>query len=161
MSSLPTPVSFRVNGQPVRSSGAGDTPLLYVLRNELQLKGTRFGCGAGACGSCTVLLDGRAVNSCDTPLWAVQDHAVTTIEGLGRPEHLHPVQQAFVDLQAAQCGYCINGIMLSVAALQAQPEPPGEADLQAALARHLCRCGTHLRILQAARRVLGIAQTPP
>jgi nicotinate dehydrogenase subunit A len=86
---------------------------------------------------------------------------VTTIEGLGRPEHLHPVQQAFVDLQAAQCGYCINGIMLSVAALQAQPEPPGEADLQAALARHLCRCGTHLRILQAARRVLGIAQTPP
>lgn len=148
---------FSVNGAPVEVAVDGDTPLLHVLRNDLQLKGTRFGCGAGACGSCTVLLDGRAVNSCDTPVWAVQDHAVTTVEGLGTPGAPHPVQQAFVELQAAQCGYCINGIMMSVAALQQQATPPTEDELQAALARHLCRCGTHWRILQAARRVLGMA----
>jgi aerobic-type carbon monoxide dehydrogenase small subunit (CoxS/CutS family) len=147
---------FSINGAPVEVAVDGDTPLLYVLRNDLQLKGTRFGCGAGACGSCTVLLDGRAVNSCDTPVWAVQDHAVTTVEGLGTPDAPHPVQQAFIELQAAQCGYCINGIMLSVAALQQQATPPTEDELQAVLARHLCRCGTHWRILQAARRVLGI-----
>lgn len=150
------PIIFRVNGSETRVALDRDTPLLHVLRNDLQLKGTRFGCGAGACGSCTVLLDGRAVTSCDTPLWAVQGQEITTVEGLGTPDLPHPVQQAFVDLQAAQCGYCINGILMSVAALRAKTEPPTEAALQAALSRHLCRCGTHLRILQAARRALGL-----
>lgn len=135
------------------------TPLLHVLRNDLGLKGTRAGCGVGACGSCTVLLDGRAVQSCDTPLWAARDRSVTTVEGLGTPERPHPVQQAFIDEQAAQCGYCINGMMLSMAALGAQEAPPTEAALQAALARHLCRCGTHMRILRAARRALGMPET--
>ncbi len=157
----PPPIPFRVNGQAASVAVDADTPLLYVLRNDLQLKGTRSGCGAGACGSCTVLLDGRAVNSCDTPMWAVQDHEVTTVEGLGTPERPHPVQQAFVDMQAAQCGYCINGIMLSVAALLGQDAAPSEAALQGALSRHLCRCGTHLRILQAARRALQLAQAAP
>lgn len=155
---------LRVNGQPATATADDDTPLLYVLRNDLQLKGTRFGCGSGHCGSCTVLLDGRAVHSCNTPLWAAQGHNITTVEGLGTPAHPHPVQQAFVDLQAAQCGYCINGIMLSVAALQQQAaaahEVATEAALQAALARHLCRCGAHRRILQAARQVLGLNVNP-
>ena len=158
-------IRLRVNGQPASSSADGQTPLLYVLRNDLQLKGTRFGCGSGNCGSCTVLLDGRAVHSCDTPLWAAQDHDITTVEGLGTPEQPHPVQQCFIDLQAAQCGYCINGIVLTVAALRQRAEAEGtaptEAALQAALARHLCRCGTHWRILQAARRALGLGTAAP
>jgi aerobic-type carbon monoxide dehydrogenase small subunit (CoxS/CutS family) len=149
-------IAFRVNGRVASATVDADTMLLYVLRNDLRLKGTRFGCGAGACGSCTVLLDGRAVNSCDTPMWAVQGHEVTTVEGLGTPERPHPVQQAFIDLQAAQCGYCINGIMMSVAGLRQQDVVPSEAALQAALSRHLCRCGTHWRILQAARRALEL-----
>lgn len=147
-----------VNGRPVRLEVDGSTPLLHVLRNDLQLKGTRFGCGAGACGSCTVLLDGRAVQSCDVPLEAARGCEVTTIEGLGSAERPHPVQRAFLDLQAAQCGYCIDGVMMSVAALQRRAEPPTEQALQEALRRHLCRCGTHWRILRAARRVLGLAE---
>ena len=152
-----SPIAFRVNGRDVSAALNGETRLLHVLRNDLQLKGTRFGCAAGACGCCTVLLDGRAVTSCNTPLWAVQGCDVTTVEGLGTPNQPHPVQQAFIDLQAAQCAYCINGILMSLAALLASAEPVSEAALQTALARHLCRCGTHLRILQAARRVLGLA----
>lgn len=148
---------FNVNGQPVEAAAGGETALLHVLRNDLQLKGTRFGCGAGACGSCTVLLDGHAVNSCDTPLWAVAGREVTTVEGLGTPEAPHRVQQAFLELQAAQCGYCINGLMMSVAALSQRSPPATEADLQAALTRHLCRCGTHWRIVKAARQALGLA----
>lgn len=149
--------AFSVNGRPVEVAAGDDTALLHVLRNDLQLKGTRFGCGAGACGSCTVLLDGQAVQSCDTPLWAVAGREVTTVEGLGTPDAPHPVQQAFVELQAAQCGYCINGLMMSVAALARRTPAATEADLQAALSRHLCRCGTHWRIVQAARRALGIS----
>lgn len=148
---------LRVNGQAATTACGGDTPLLYALRNDLQLKGTRFGCGAGACGSCTVLLDGHPVQSCDTPVWAAQGHEITTIEGLGSPAHPHAVQQAFLGLQAAQCGYCINGIMVSVASLLLRPEAPTEAALQAVLARHLCRCGSHMRILAAARQALGLA----
>jgi aerobic-type carbon monoxide dehydrogenase small subunit (CoxS/CutS family) len=149
-------ITFRVNGTQVASDVPGDTPLMHVLRNDLGIKGTRAGCGVGSCGSCMVLMDGRAVNSCDTPLWSVDGRQVTTVEGLGTPAAPHPVQRAFVELQAAQCGYCINGLMMSVAALALQPEPATEAALQAALTRHLCRCGTHLRIVQAARRALGI-----
>ena len=154
-------ITFSVNGASVSVAVDADTPLLYVLRNDLKLKGTRFGCGAGACGSCTVLLDGRAVNSCDTPMWAVQDRSITTVEGLGTPEQPHPVQQAFIDSQAAQCGYCINGIMVSIAALLEQDSAPSEEALQAALARHLCRCGTHMRIVHAARQALRLPRAQP
>ena len=150
---------FKLNGQPVNLTGDSGTPLLHVLRNHLQLKGTRSGCGTGACGSCTVMVDGRAVQSCDMPAAAVNGCEVTTVEGLGSDGHLHPVQRAFLDLQAAQCGYCINGVMMSVAALRRRPEPPSEAALQTALSRHLCRCGTHMRILRAARRALGLPES--
>src|SRR4051794_32093852 len=148
--------SFRVNGRDVSVQAGGDTPLLYALRNDLRLKATRFGCGAGACGSCTVLVGGRAVQSCDVPLWSVQGQDVTTVEGLGTAQQPGPIQQAFLALQAAQCGYCIDGIMMSVEALRSGAQPPTEQALQDALARHLCRCGTHMRILAAARGVLGL-----
>ncbi len=152
------PTHFKLNGQPVHLTSNGGTPLLHVLRNDLQLKGTRAGCGAGACGSCTVIVDGRAMQSCDMAAAAVNGCEVTTVEGLGSAENLHPVQRAFLDLQAAQCGYCVNGVMMSVAALRGRPEPPSEAALQTALSRHLCRCGTHMRILRAARRALGLPE---
>lgn len=145
-----------VNGQTSSVTVNPDTPLLYILRNDLGLKGTRFGCGTGSCGSCTVMLGGHAVQSCDTPMWAVQNRDITTIEGLGTPEHPHPVQQAFLDEQAAQCGYCINGMMISITALLKRTAVPTEAELLAALDRHLCRCGTHMRILQAARRAVSL-----
>lgn len=145
-----------VNGQASSVTVNPDTPLLYVLRNDLGLKGTRFGCGTGSCGSCTVMLDDHAVQSCDTPMWAVQNRGITTVEGLGTPEHPHPVQQAFLDEQAAQCGYCINGMMISMAALLKKTTEPSDAELVAALDRHLCRCGTHMRILQAARRAVSL-----
>ena len=151
---------FRLNGDDREVEVPPGTQLLYVLRNDLGLPGTRFGCGEGSCGSCMVLLDGHAVNSCDTPMWAVQGHDVTTVEGLGTPRQPHPVQQAFMELQAAQCGYCINGIMMSVQALRERGQPVTEAQLQEALSRHLCRCGTHWRILRAARRALGMPETP-
>jgi aerobic-type carbon monoxide dehydrogenase small subunit (CoxS/CutS family) len=149
---------FIVNGCRASVNVDADTALLYVLRNDLGLKGTRPGCAAGACGSCTVMLDGRAVQSCDTPMSAVIERAITTVEGLGTFERPHPVQQAFLDLQAAQCGYCINGMMVSVAALLAVTPEPSEAQLRTALKRHLCRCGTQLRILQAARRAAMLAR---
>src|SRR5450631_1686223 len=109
---MPETFKLRVNGREHEVRAEPNTPLLYILRNDLKLKGTRFGCGEGHCGACTVLLDGRAVQSCDTPLWSVPGHAITTIEGLGGADTLHPIQQAFIDEQAAQCGYCINGIMM-------------------------------------------------
>lgn len=145
-----------VNGQTSSVTVDPDTPLLYVLRNDLKLKGTRFGCGAGSCGSCTVMLDGHAVQSCDTPMWSVQNRPIVTVEGLGTPEHPHPVQQAFLDEQAAQCGYCINGMMVSIVALLKKTTEPSDAELLAALDRHLCRCGTHMRVLQAARRAIRL-----
>jgi nicotinate dehydrogenase subunit A len=147
---------LEVNGEQCIVSAASATPLLYVL-----LKGTRFGCGSGACGSCTVHVDGRAVQSCDTPVWSVEGRAVTTVEGLGTPRSPHPVQQAFIDEQAAQCAYCINGIMMSVAALLAHTPEPNDAELMEALNRHLCRCGTHLRILRAARRAVALMAAKP
>jgi nicotinate dehydrogenase subunit A len=155
------PYKLTVNGQVSSVSVDPNTPLLYVLRNDLGLKGTRYGCGAGACGSCTVLLDGHAVNSCDTPLWSVQDRAVTTIEALGTSLHPHPVQQAFLDEQAAQCGYCINGMIMSLTALLNIHPTPSDAQLLTTLDRHLCRCGTHMRILQAARRAIVLMQESP
>ncbi|HEV2219666.1 MAG TPA: (2Fe-2S)-binding protein [Casimicrobiaceae bacterium] len=142
---------LRVNGVEREVTAAPDTPLVYILRNDLGLKGTRFGCGEGQCGACTVILDGRAVPSCDLPLWSAEGHEITTVEGIGRGGTLHPVQQAFIDVQAAQCGYCCDGIvMAAVALLDRVPDPSDEA-IVAALERHLCRCGAHARILRAIR----------
>ena len=144
--------TLKVNGADREVSAEPNTPLVYLLRNDLALKGTRFGCGGGHCGACTVLMDGNAVQSCDTPLWSAAVRTITTIEGLGSAERPHPLQQAFLDEQAAQCGYCINGIMMSAAALLQKNRDPSDAEIAAALDRNLCRCGTHVRILRAIRR---------
>jgi nicotinate dehydrogenase subunit A len=144
--------ALRVNGRAQEVAAEPDTPLLYVLRNDLGLKGTRFGCGAGHCGACTVLVDGNAVQSCDTPLWSAAGREITTVEGLGSAEKPHRLQQAFLDEQAAQCGYCVNGIIMAAAALLKKTPRPTDAEIAAALDRNLCRCGTHVRILRAIRR---------
>jgi nicotinate dehydrogenase subunit A len=133
-----------------------DTPLLYVLRNELGLHGPRFGCGLGQCGACTVHIDGNAVRSCITPLSSITDGKVVTLEGLGTDERPHAVQQAFIDEQAVQCGYCINGMIMQSAALLAHDPKPTEQQIKAELANNLCRCGTHLRIVRAVKRAAGI-----
>ena len=145
--------NLRVNGRDCEVEAEPNTPLLYILRNDLKLKGTRFGCGEAQCGACNVLLDGNAVPSCDTPLWSVPGHEITTIEGIGDPDAggLHPVQQAFIDEQAIQCGYCIDGIIISAVALLQRERNPSDAQIAAALDRNLCRCGTHVRILRAIR----------
>jgi nicotinate dehydrogenase subunit A len=126
-----------------------DTPLLYVLRDDLGLKGTRFGCGNGDCGSCMVLVDGRAAKSCEIPAWSAVGKSILTIEGLGTLEHLHPIQQAILDFQAGQCGYCLSGIIMSaVALIQSEPVPDREK-IARLLSSNLCRCGAHGRILRA------------
>lgn len=145
-------ITLRVNGAQHTVNAHRDTPLLYILRNDLGLKGTRFGCGNGECGACYVIIDGRAVASCDTPLWSAAGKDIVTIEGLGREGSLHPLQQAFIDEQAAQCGYCASGIMMSAAALLANNPAPTEAEIRAALDKNLCRCGTHNRIVRAVQR---------
>ena len=144
---------LRINGRDHEVKAEPNTPLLYILRNDLKLKGTRFGCGEAQCGACNVLLDGNAVPSCDTPLWSVPGHEITTIEGIASPDtgDLHPVQQAFIDEQAIQCGYCIDGIIISAVALLRRESDPSDAQIAAALDRNLCRCGTHVRILRAIR----------
>jgi nicotinate dehydrogenase subunit A len=153
-------IPLQVNGQKRMVHAQDNTPLLYVLRNDLGLKGTRFGCGANQCGSCHVLLDGVSVPACDTPVWAAQGKAVMTVEGLGQLHGaggaLHPLQQAFVDEQAAQCGYCLSGILISAAALLAEYPQPTETQVKAALDKHLCRCGTHNRILRAVLRAAAV-----
>ena len=141
---------LRVNGRDCEVCAEPNTPLLYVLRNDLKLKGTRFGCGEGQCGACNVLFDGNAVQSCDTPLWSAVGHEVTTIEGISE-SGLHPVQQAFIDEQAIQCGYCIDGIIIAAVALLRREKDPSDAQIAAALERNLCRCGTHVRIFRAIR----------
>lgn len=133
------------------------TPLLYVLRNDLGLTGTRFGCGLAQCGACTVLLDGRAVRSCATPVNAVQGRKVTTIEALGSPERPDPLQAAFVAEQAAQCGYCTAGIIVAAHALLAQNPRPSEGQVRQALAGNLCRCGSHARVIRAVLKAATTA----
>jgi nicotinate dehydrogenase subunit A len=150
---MPETFKLRVNGREHEVRAQPDTPLLYILRNDLKLKGARFGCGEGQCGACNVLFDGNAVQSCDTPLWSVPGHEITTIEGIGGTDAggLHPVQQAFIDEQAIQCGYCIDGIIVSAVALLDRNPDPSDAQIAAALDRNLCRCGTHVRIFRAIR----------
>jgi len=148
----PDSVHFTVNGVAHSVQAAHDTPLLYILRNDLGLKGAKFGCGLGQCGACMVLIDGHNVMSCDTPLWATAGKAITTIEGLGTPDALSVVQQAFIDEQAVQCGYCISGMIVSATELLNKTPDPTEEQIREALARNLCRCGTHTRIIKAVQR---------
>ena len=131
------------------------TPLLYVLRDDVGLHGPRFGCGLGQCGACTVLVDGKATRSCVTPVSAVAGKKIVTLEGLGTPAKPHPLQQAFIDEQAVQCGYCINGMIMQAAALLQTNSTPSEEQIRDALAANLCRCGTHLRIVRAIKRASG------
>ena len=145
-------VRLRVNGEERSIQAASETSLLSVLRSTLGLTATHFGCGANQCGACNVLLDGQAVPSCDTPLWAAAGKEVTTVEGLGTPERPHALQQAFIAEQAMQCGYCISGILISAAALLKRNPDPSEADVRGALDRNLCRCGAHNRIVRAVLR---------
>jgi aerobic-type carbon monoxide dehydrogenase small subunit (CoxS/CutS family) len=140
--------SLTVNGGRVEIDRPDDTPLLTVLRDALGLVGSRFGCGQGLCGACTVLLDGKPVPSCDTPLWQAADAHVVTVEGLSA-DGPNPVQQSLIDHQAAQCGFCISGIVVRATALLAETPDPSADDVTQALERHLCRCGTHPRIVQA------------
>jgi nicotinate dehydrogenase subunit A len=148
-------ISLRVNGKPLVIDADADMPLLYALRNDLQLNGPKFGCGLAQCGACTVIMDGNAIRSCVTPMSAVQNKSVTTLEGLGSTKKLHKIQQAFIDEQAAQCGYCINGMIMSTKALLDKNPKPTDSQIREALAGNLCRCGTHIRILRAVKRASG------
>ncbi|HEV2357212.1 MAG TPA: (2Fe-2S)-binding protein [bacterium] len=147
-----TALRLTVNGSVHSIRSSPDTPLLYVLRDELGLQGPRFGCGLGQCGACTVHLDGAAVRSCRIAVSAAAGHPVTTLEGLGTGDRPHPVQQAFIDEQAMQCGYCINGWIMASAALLAKTPHPSEAEIRTGLRGLVCRCGAHMRILRAVRR---------
>jgi nicotinate dehydrogenase subunit A len=148
-------IRLNVNGAEREVTAPEDAALVHVLRNDLGLKGTRFGCGTGQCGACFVLLDGRAVAACDTPLWSAVGKRIVTVEGLGTPAAPHPVQRALVDGQAAQCGYCLSGIQISAAALLAENPAPSVDEVRAALDRNLCRCGAHNRIMHAVLRAAG------
>ena len=145
-------VSLRVNGRTHALNVDPETPLLYVLRNDLELNGPKFGCGLGQCGACTVILGGRAVRSCITSVGDARDAEVVTLEGLGSRERPHPLQQAFIDEQAAQCGYCMNGMIMQAKVFLDQTAKPTEAEIKAALAQNLCRCGTHVQIVRAVQR---------
>jgi nicotinate dehydrogenase subunit A len=145
-------VQFRLNGSLTTVSGAPERSLLDVLRGALRMTGPHFGCGAGECGACNVIVDGQAVSSCDLPLWSVADKDVTTIEALGTTERPHPLQTAFIAEQALQCGYCVSGILISAAALLQRNPKPSADEIRAALDRNLCRCGSHNRMVRAVLR---------
>jgi nicotinate dehydrogenase subunit A len=146
------PITISVNGKSHTLSLAPETPLLYVLRNDLELNGAKFGCGLAQCGACTVIADGAPIRSCVTPLGDAAGREITTIEGLGTVAKPHPLQKAFIELQAAQCGYCISGMVMSAKALLDQSPHASNAEIRDALAGNLCRCGTHTRILRAIEK---------
>jgi nicotinate dehydrogenase subunit A len=148
-------IRLTVNGRQHEIDAEPDTPLLYVLRDDLGLNGAKFGCGLGQCGACTVIVDGEALFSCLTPIVMLPGRHVTTIEGLGTSEHPGPVQQAFIAEQAAQCGYCIAGMVMRAQALLAHTPAPTEQEIRDGMNPNLCRCGTHMRILAAVRRAAG------
>ncbi len=150
-------MKLSVNGKKVDVSAKPDTPLLYALRNELGLVGSRFGCGTGLCGACFVLVDGRPMASCDLPLSFLENKTVTTVEGLAENGALHAVQRALIDEQAAQCGYCMSGIAVSAAALLSEKPSPTEEEIRKALDKHLCRCGSYNRVIRAVRKAAGEA----
>ena len=145
-------VRFRLNGVETEIDADPDRSLLDILRGQLGLSGSHFGCGAGECGACNVIIGDRALSSCDMPLWSVADKDVTTIEGLGTAEHPHPLQRAFIAEQALQCGYCVSGILMSAAALLKRNPTPTDREVREALDRNLCRCGSHNRIVRAVLR---------
>jgi len=145
-------IELTVNGSRHAIDADGDTPLLYVLRDHLALNGAKFGCGLGQCGACTVIVDGKAIFSCITPISVLAGRAIRTIEGLGTVERPSPLQRAFIDEQAAQCGYCIAGMIMRAQALLDANPSPSDAEIRRHMAPNLCRCGTHVRILRAIRR---------
>ena len=149
---MPTTIELTVNGALCTVTADESTPLIYILRNDLKLKGTRQGCGQGLCGCCTVLLDGRSIQSCNTPLSAARGAQLTTVEGLARSGRLHPLQQAVIDEQASQCGYCLSGMLMGAAALLARNPRPTDREIREALDLHLCRCGAYGRIVKAIQR---------
>ena len=151
-------IAFTVNDQPRALVVEPDRTLLDVLRNDLGLRAAHFGCGVGECGACMVLLDGRAVPSCDTPVWSVENRHVRTAEGLGSRAAPHPVQSAFIAEQAAQCGYCTAGMLISAAALLQRVPCPDEGGIRDGMARNLCRCGTHPRVVKAVLRASAALQ---
>lgn len=153
---MPDQITLTVNGQSHTVQAAPDTPLLYVLRNELRLNSPQFGCGLEQCGACTVLVGTSAKPSCHLPVSEVGRAEITTVEGLSVDGELHPVQQAFIQQQAAQCGYCINGMMMTAAALLWKNHHPTDQQIRAAMDGNLCRCGTHLRVLRAVRQAAGL-----
>jgi nicotinate dehydrogenase subunit A len=147
--------TLNVNGVDHVVDAPSDSALLYALRDDLKLRGPKFGCGLGECGACTVLMDGTAIRSCVTPVSAVGKARIVTLEGLGTPANPHPLQAAFIAEQAAQCGYCINGMIMQAASLLRQNPRPGREDIKKALNDNLCRCGTHMRIVRAIERAAG------
>jgi aerobic-type carbon monoxide dehydrogenase small subunit (CoxS/CutS family) len=155
---MPSPIRFTLNGRPVELNAEDDRPLLWALRTELGLTGTKYGCGADQCGACTVLVGGRTARACTTPLKSVKGREVLTVEGLARDGKLHPLQQAFIDAGAFQCGFCTPGMLMAAyALLRANPQPT-RAEIVTALDRHLCRCGAQQRIVaavEAAARTMG------
>ncbi|XSC44006.1 (2Fe-2S)-binding protein [Bradyrhizobium sp. RDT10] len=152
-------MTLTVNGQEHQVDADPDTPLLYVLREDIKLNAAKFGCGLGQCGSCAVIVDGKAVLSCVTPMVLLEGKRVTTLEGLGSVSDPAPIQRAFIEEQAAQCGYCIPGMMMRAQALLLKNSKPTDAEIRAALEQHLCRCGTHMRILRAVRRAARLMET--
>ncbi len=149
---MPNTVTLHVNGRNHMIDAPADSMLLYALRNDLKLHGPKFGCGLSECGACTVIMDGAAIHSCVTPLAAAAGHKITTLEGLGSVDKPHPLQQAFIDEQAVQCGYCINGMIMTAKALLDSNPKPSRDDIKHALNGNLCRCGTHMRIVRAIDR---------
>lgn len=145
-------ISLHVNGKAHSVDVDPETPLLYILRNDLQQNGPKYGCGLGQCGACTVIVDGNAVRSCIVPMSAASGAKITTLDGLGTPENPHPVQKAFIEEQAAQCGYCLNGMIMQATAFLAGNPNPSEAEIKNALAGNLCRCGAHVEIVAAVKR---------
>jgi nicotinate dehydrogenase subunit A len=152
-------MTLKVNGRDHAIDADPDTPLLYVLRDELHLNAAKFGCGLGQCGACTVIVDGKAALSCVTPLLLLAGKQVRTLEGLGSVAQPSPIQRAFIEEQAAQCGYCIAGMMMRAQALLQRNPKPGEDEIRSELEPHLCRCGTHMRILRAVHRAAHLMQT--
>jgi nicotinate dehydrogenase subunit A len=149
-------ISLRVNNQTKVVETDPTTPLLYVLRDDLELHGPRFGCGLGQCGACTVIMDGSAVRSCSIPVSSAQNRSITTLEGLGSLEHPHVLQTAFIEEQAAQCGYCMNGMIMTAKVLLDKNPHPTDDQIKQALNGNLCRCGSHLRVIRAVKRAASV-----
>ncbi|MBI2540478.1 MAG: (2Fe-2S)-binding protein [Deltaproteobacteria bacterium] len=148
-------ISLKVNGKQRVVDADPQSMLLYALRNDIKLNGAKFGCGLAQCGACTVIMDGAAIRSCSTPLAAARNRQITTLEGLGTAARPHPLQKAFIEEQAGQCGYCLNGMLMSAKALLDKNPRPSDGDIKKALAGNLCRCGSHLRIVRAVKRAAG------